>query len=110
MTTYLARRLTTLVATLVAASVAVFCLLAILPGKPAQVILGTQATPQSVAQYQIIFGEGALKYQIVPTFAVDGGVRVGYQDFNNAIRFNTLTQVTGFVGLSYTPVAYRWNP
>ncbi len=50
MTTYLARRLATLVATLVAASVAVFCLLAILPGKPAQVILGTQATPESVQQ------------------------------------------------------------
>jgi len=49
-TSYLARRLATLAATLVAASVAVFCLLAILPGKPAQVILGTQATPQSVAQ------------------------------------------------------------
>jgi peptide/nickel transport system permease protein len=49
-TTYLARRLAPLDATLVAASVAVFCLLAILPGKPAQVILGTQATPESVAQ------------------------------------------------------------
>jgi peptide/nickel transport system permease protein len=49
-TTYLARRLATLVATLVAARVAVFCLLAILPGKPAQVILGTQATPESVQQ------------------------------------------------------------
>jgi peptide/nickel transport system permease protein len=46
---YLARRLSTLVATLVAASVVVFCLLAVLPGKPAQVILGTQATPESVA-------------------------------------------------------------
>ncbi len=50
MARYLARRLATLVATLLAASVAVFCLLAILPGKPAQVILGTQATPASVAQ------------------------------------------------------------
>lgn len=50
MTRYLIRRLVTLLATLVAASVVVFCLLAILPGKPAQVILGTQATPQSVAQ------------------------------------------------------------
>jgi peptide/nickel transport system permease protein len=49
-TTYLARRVATLAATLVAASVAVFCLLAILPGKPAQVILGTQATPESVQQ------------------------------------------------------------
>jgi peptide/nickel transport system permease protein len=48
--TYLIRRISTLAATLVAASVVVFLLLAVLPGKPAQVILGTQATPQSVAQ------------------------------------------------------------
>jgi peptide/nickel transport system permease protein len=45
---YLARRFVTLLATLVAASLVVFALLAVLPGKPAQVILGTQATPQSV--------------------------------------------------------------
>lgn len=50
MATYLARRLATLVATLVAASLAVFGVLAILPGSPAQVILGTQATPASVSQ------------------------------------------------------------
>jgi len=45
---YLARRLATLIATLVAASLAVFSLLSILPGSPAQVILGTQATPDAV--------------------------------------------------------------
>jgi len=56
-------------------------------------------TPRSVAQYQII-----------PQLAVDVGVRAGYQDFNNAIRFNELTSVTGFVGISYNPTAYRWNP
>jgi hypothetical protein len=67
-------------------------------------------TPQSVAQYQIIYGEGAVKYEIVPTVSVEAGVRMGYQDFNNAIRFNTLTQVTGVVGLTYTPQPYRWNP
>ncbi|MFO0742983.1 MAG: hypothetical protein U0270_44315 [Labilithrix sp.] len=67
-------------------------------------------TPRSVAQYQVVFGEGAVKYQIVPTFSVDTGVRVAYQDFNNAIRFNELTQVTAFVGLTYSPLAYRWNP
>jgi peptide/nickel transport system permease protein len=49
-TVYLARRISTLVATLIAASLVVFALLAVLPGKPAQVILGTQATPESVAQ------------------------------------------------------------
>lgn len=67
-------------------------------------------TPRSVAQYQIIFGEAGVKYQIVPQFSADMGVRVGYQDFDNAIRFNTLTQVIGYVGLTYTPTAYRWNP
>jgi peptide/nickel transport system permease protein len=38
------------VATLAAASLVVFLILAVLPGKPAQVILGTQATPDSVKQ------------------------------------------------------------
>jgi len=45
---FLVRRFLTLVATLVAASLVVFLLLAVMPGKPAQVILGTQATPESV--------------------------------------------------------------
>lgn len=45
---YVARRLLTLIATLVAASLVVFALLSILPGSPAQVILGTQATPAAV--------------------------------------------------------------
>lgn len=67
-------------------------------------------TPRSVAKYQIIFGEAGIKYQIVTSFSADLGVRVGYQDFDNAIRFNTLTQVTGFLGITYAPGAYRWNP
>jgi peptide/nickel transport system permease protein len=45
---YFARRLVTLIVTLVAASLVVFSLLSILPGSPAQVILGTQATPDAV--------------------------------------------------------------
>jgi peptide/nickel transport system permease protein len=44
------RRLGILAASLLAASLLVFAILAELPGSPAQVILGTQATPQSVAQ------------------------------------------------------------
>lgn len=47
---YLARRLSTLLATLAVASLVVFLILSVLPGKPAQVILGTQATPESVRQ------------------------------------------------------------
>lgn len=46
---FLVRRLISLVVTMFLASVLVFWILNILPGKPAQVILGTQATPSSVA-------------------------------------------------------------
>lgn len=46
---FLIRRVTTLVVTLFLASLTVFWVLNILPGKPAQVILGTQATPSAVA-------------------------------------------------------------
>ncbi|HEX4833789.1 MAG TPA: ABC transporter permease [Trebonia sp.] len=44
------RRLLILAASLFAASLLVFAILAVLPGSAAQVILGTQATPESVAQ------------------------------------------------------------
>jgi peptide/nickel transport system permease protein len=49
-TLQVARRLLILAASLFAASLVVFLILAVLPGSPAQVILGTQATPQGVAQ------------------------------------------------------------
>lgn len=48
MALYLLRRVALLLVTLVAASVVVFAVLSVLPGSPAQVILGTQATPASV--------------------------------------------------------------
>jgi len=46
----IARRLVVLAVSLFAASLLVFAILAVLPGSTAQVILGTQATPPSVAQ------------------------------------------------------------
>jgi len=46
----LVRRLVTMVIALWGASILVFVVLNVLPGSPAQVILGTQATPQSVRQ------------------------------------------------------------
>lgn len=45
---YVALRTFSLVSTLFFASILVFVVLNVLPGKPAQVILGTQATPESV--------------------------------------------------------------
>jgi peptide/nickel transport system permease protein len=47
-TVYLARRLLTFAVSLVVASVLVFLVLSVLPGDPAQAMLGTQATPQAV--------------------------------------------------------------
>ena len=53
---FAARRLVTMVLTLLAASVLVFVVLNVLPGTPAQVILGTQATPAAVRALTIKLG------------------------------------------------------
>ncbi len=50
------RRLATMLVALWGASLLVFVVLNVLPGSPAQVILGTQATPQSVRQLTIQLG------------------------------------------------------
>ncbi len=47
---YVVRRFATVLVSLVGASIAVFAVLNVLPGSPAEVILGTQATPGSVKQ------------------------------------------------------------
>lgn len=65
-------------------------------------------TPRSVAEYQLILGEGGIRYRFAPTFAADAGLRVGYQDFDNAVRFNQLTQVTVFGGLLWAPLPARF--
>ncbi len=49
MFSYLARRVANLAAALTAASVLVFLALSVLPGDPAEVMLGTGATPESLA-------------------------------------------------------------
>ncbi|EQD32191.1 ABC transporter permease protein, partial [mine drainage metagenome] len=53
---FASRRLVTVVLTLWAASILVFVVLNVLPGTPAQVILGTQATPASVRALTIKLG------------------------------------------------------
>ena len=49
MTVFLAKRLLTLIATLLGASVVVFAVLEILPGNAAQVLMGPDADPEAVA-------------------------------------------------------------
>jgi hypothetical protein len=65
-------------------------------------------TPRSVSKYAIVQLEGGLHYAFTATLASDLGVRYGYQDFSNAIRFNTIDQVTVFGGLAWTPLPARW--
>lgn len=49
MTTYLAKRLTVLILTLLLVSIVIFVVMRVIPGDPAQIILGLQATPEAVA-------------------------------------------------------------
>ena len=65
-------------------------------------------TPQTVAEYQILQGEGGMRYRFTPTFSADIGLRYGYQDFNNAIRFNQITQATIYGGLLWAPLPARF--
>jgi peptide/nickel transport system permease protein len=51
-----ARRLAVFLVSLAAASVLVFVFMAVLPGDPAEVALGVNATPESVAATRAAFG------------------------------------------------------
>ena len=66
------------------------------------------ATPRSVAEYQIVLVDGGVQYRILPTFSADIGMRAGYQNFNNAVRFNELTQLTIYGGLTWAPLPARF--
>jgi hypothetical protein len=66
------------------------------------------ATPRSVAEYQIVYTDDGVRHQFTPTLSGSIGARVGYQDFNNAVRFNELTAVTGYVGLLWAPLPARF--
>jgi hypothetical protein len=65
-------------------------------------------TPRSVAQYQIIQTEVGVRYALVPTFSVDGGLRYGFQEFSNAIRTSSITQTTVYAGLTWAPLPARF--
>lgn len=66
------------------------------------------STPQSVATYTFMQAEGGLRFAITPTFAADGGLRYGAQEFSNAIRSNQLTQTSAFVGIAWAPLPARF--
>jgi len=56
MTGFLLRRLGSFAATLVAASLIVFAVLELLPGRPAEVMLGDTATPEAIAALEARLG------------------------------------------------------
>lgn len=65
-------------------------------------------TPRSVASYSIVQSDTGLRYHVIPTFSLNGGVRFGTQDFSNAIRSNEITQTTVYAGLSWDPLPGRF--
>ena len=65
-------------------------------------------TPRSVAQYTLVQAETGVRYALLPTLSVDGGLRYGSQDFSNAIRENRVTQATVFAGVSWVPLPARF--
>ena len=65
-------------------------------------------TPHSVAKYTILQAEAGARYALWPTFSVDGGLRYGSQDINNAIRANQVTQATVYVGVTWAPLPGRF--
>src|SRR5438105_14448161 len=56
MSTYLAGRIASLIVSLLVASVIIFCILEILPGDPAQFILGLTARPDTLAALRTQLG------------------------------------------------------
>lgn len=56
MVAYLTRRVLTLIVTLFLASILIFALINIIPGDPAQIILGTEATPETLARVRAKLG------------------------------------------------------
>ncbi|MDB4934152.1 MAG: hypothetical protein JWP87_1124 [Labilithrix sp.] len=65
-------------------------------------------TPRSVAKYDIIQTDMGVRYALAPTFAVDGGLRYGFQEFSNAIRTSSITQTTAYAGLTWVPLPARF--
>jgi len=66
------------------------------------------ATPRSVAEYQVVYSDLGIRYRFGQTFSFDIGTRLVYQDFNNAVRFNQLSQATAYAGLLWAPLPARF--
>ena len=64
-------------------------------------------TPRSIAKYSIVQAETGVRYGLGPTVFLDGGLRYGSQEFDNAIRFNQLTQATIYAGFTWAPLPAR---
>ncbi len=65
-------------------------------------------TPRSIAKYSIVQAETGARYGLGPTVFLDGGLRYGSQEFDNAIRFNQLTQATVYAGFTWAPLPARF--
>src|SRR5258708_4132574 len=81
MTVFLAKRLAILIATLLATSLVVFLVLEILPGDPAQVMLGIDAQPETLAALRSQLGldrPAVARYLVWLASLVTGDLGVSY--------------------------------
>jgi hypothetical protein len=65
-------------------------------------------TPRSVAQYSIVQTDTGIRYAVLPTVSINGGLRFGTQEFSNAIRTNEITQTTIYGGFLWEPNPARF--
>jgi hypothetical protein len=68
------------------------------------------ATPHIDASlhYKILETETSVRYAVAPTFTIDGGLRTGFQSFDNPIRSNAISQATVYAGLTWAPLPARF--
>lgn len=85
MTHYIIRRLISFTLVLIGVSIIIFFVLRILPGDPAQIILGTQATPEKLAHLRHLMGLD--RPIVVQYFDWLKGILVG--DFGHSISYDT---------------------
>lgn len=99
MTLYVLRRLLLLVVSAVVASIAVFGFLAVLPGDPAQISLGVQATPEAIEAQRREFGTD--RPLVVQYLSWAGGLLQGDFGVSYVSRAEIGPQIAERAGVSF---------
>jgi peptide/nickel transport system permease protein len=107
MSLFLLKRLVTLIATLIGASVVVFLVLEILPGNAAQILMGPDATPDAVAALATKLGldqPAAQRYWDWITGLLSGDLGISYA-YSTPVSELVLERLTVTVPLAFMAMA-----